>query len=170
MRWTTRAQLHLDRTASAWLIRGFVDPAAEFVFVGWDATPDPTDPRTFGMPGVLLSAHDEAGTCFAKILRTHDLEGDSALMGLRECVDAGVRHALGLLRTEPAEPSYQLGLALDSLGIGLSVRHEDDHQHLEAATPLYDALYTYLKLPDLTTLDLPPTQPERVAHLRSLVG
>lgn len=38
MKWTTRAGIHIDRAACAWLIRRFIDPSAEFVFVtdpGW---------------------------------------------------------------------------------------------------------------------------------------
>jgi hypothetical protein len=33
MRWATRAGIHIDRASSAWLLRRFVDPDAEFVFV-----------------------------------------------------------------------------------------------------------------------------------------
>jgi len=32
MRWATRAGVHIDRAACAWLIGRFIDPAAEFVF------------------------------------------------------------------------------------------------------------------------------------------
>lgn len=169
MKWTTRAQLHLDRTASAWLIRRFVDPEAQFDFVGWDLAPDLDDPRSFGMPGVALSGHDESGPGFAKILRAHDLEGDSALVRLAACIGAGVRHALGLPRTETDDATHGLGVALDAIGVGLSILHEDDLSHLDAATPLYDALHASLQLPPTDTMDLPPTQPERVAYLRSLV-
>lgn len=170
MKWTTRAQLHLDRTASAWLIRRFVDADAQFRFVGWDEAVDPADPRSFGMAGAQLGSHDEAGTCFAKILQRHHLEADAALVRLEECVNAGVRHALGLPRVQKDDAIHRTGLSLDSVGIGFSVLHPDDTDHLEAATPLYDALYTFFQLPDLKALELPSTQPERVAYLRSLVG
>lgn len=170
MKWTTRAQLHLDRTASAWLIRRFVDTDAQFRFVGWEEPVDGADPRSFGMPGVELGSHDEAGTCFAKILRRHDLVADKALVRLEACVSAGVRHALGLPRIQDDETIHRLGLCLDAVGLGFSILHAEDLDHLEAATPLYDALYTYFRLPDPMALELPATQPERVAYLRSLVG
>lgn len=170
MKWTTRAQLHLDRTASAWLIRRFVDPDAEFSFIGWDVEPDPSDTYAFGMAGIALSSHDESGPGFTKILHAHDLEGDTALTRLASAVGAGVRHALDLPRTETDEAAYQLGVALDTIGVGLSILHADDLAHLDAATPLYDALHTSLRLPPTDTMDLPPTQPERVAYLRSLVA
>lgn len=170
MQWTTRAQLHLDRTASAWLIRRFVDHDAQFDFIGWDVAPDPTDSHSFGMPGVVLGGHDEAGTCFSKIVLAYGLDGDDALLRLSDCLSSGVRHALGLPRTTEEESAYHLGVALDAIGLGLSIRHRDDLAHLDAATPVYDSLHTFLKLPDPATMDLPPTQPERVAYLRSLVG
>jgi hypothetical protein len=170
VKWTTRNHLHLDRTASAWLIRRFIDPSAEFAFVDWDADPDPTDPGHFGMPGVRLSGHDSGGTSFSKILAVHGLDTDPALVRLERGIAAGVRHALG--KPAPADQSAAesaRGLALDQIGIGLSVLH-NDLEHLDAAAPLYDALYTFLRLGDVTKLDLPATQPERVKFLRETLG
>ena len=34
MRWATRQSIHIDRAACSWLIGRFIDPDAEFVFVG----------------------------------------------------------------------------------------------------------------------------------------
>lgn len=169
MEWTTRSHLHLDRTASAWLIRRFVDQQAEFLFVDWDQAADANDPRAFAIPGASLSGHDENGTCFAKIVRAHGLERDPALRRIDASVAAGVRHALGMSRTEADPAAYRLGLVLDSIGLGLSLLH-DDESHLAAATPLYDALYASFLLPEQMPAELPPTQPERVAYLRSLIG
>lgn len=169
MQWTTRAQLHLDRTASAWLIRRFVDPQADFVFIGWDQPANAEDPRYFGMPGIELSSHDEDGTCFEKILRLQ-VHPDAGLNKLARCVRAGVRHALAFEREEEDESIFAVGLTLDALGVGLALDHEDDQAHLHAATPLYDALYAYLSLPDLSTFELPNTQPERHTFLRSLIS
>jgi hypothetical protein len=53
MRWATRAGVHIDRAACAWLIRRFVDPAAEFLFVG-DLTEVPPGATPFDMRGVEL--------------------------------------------------------------------------------------------------------------------
>ena len=76
---------------------------------------------------------------------------------------------LDLPRTQSDDTAYTLGVTLDTIGVGLSILHEDDLAHLDAATPLYDALHASLQLPPADTMDLPPTQPERVAYLRSLV-
>ena len=54
MRWATRAGCHVDRAACAWLLRRFVDPTAEFVFVD-DPSDVPDDATAFDMRGVELS-------------------------------------------------------------------------------------------------------------------
>ena len=56
MRWATRSHCHVDRAACAWLIRRFIDPEAEFVFVD-DPTEVPGDATAFDMRGVALSHH-----------------------------------------------------------------------------------------------------------------
>ena len=170
MKWTTRAHLHLDRTASAWLIRRFIDTDAEFEFLSWDVVPDTTDPHVFGMPGVALSSHDENGTSFDKILRAHELSKDRGLSALAACVRAGVRNSLSLPRTEDDNAKYSIGVGLDAMGSGMSIAHVSDNAHLVAATPAYNALYTYCRLPDLSGTELPTTQPERTEYLRSLVA
>ena len=53
MRWATREDCHVDRTACAWLIRRFVDPDAEFVFVS-DPDEVPADATPFDMRGAEL--------------------------------------------------------------------------------------------------------------------
>lgn len=171
MRWTTRSHLHLDRTASAWLIRAFVDPEAEFVFLEWDREPDTTDPRSFGMPGLSLSSHDERGTCFAKILDAYGLRTDAALVALERGIAAGVRAALGL--PAPADQTTAesaLGTTLDTIGSGLGLLHTDDRDHLDAATPLYEALYQALRAADLDLDGAPAGRPEQLAFIRERLG
>src|SRR5207245_11543808 len=68
--------VHIDRAACAWLIRRFIDPQAQFVFVA-DPAHVPADATGFDMRGVDLSHHtgpDRAVDCsFETILRRHDL-------------------------------------------------------------------------------------------------
>ena len=72
MRWATRAECHVDRAACAWLLRRFIDPEAEFVFVtDPDDVPDGATP--FDMRGVELSHH--GGDCsFETMLRRFALD------------------------------------------------------------------------------------------------
>jgi hypothetical protein len=73
MRWATRARVHIDRAACAWVIRRFVDPGAEFVFVEEPADVPP-DVTAFDMRGVALSHHQ--GRCtFETALLQFDLTG-----------------------------------------------------------------------------------------------
>ena len=71
MKWCTRAGVHIDRAACAWLIVRFVDAEAEFSFV---TDPDdlPVDATPFDMRGVDLGHH--GGDCsFETILRRYNL-------------------------------------------------------------------------------------------------
>src|SRR5437588_5831314 len=71
MRWATRRHCHVDRAACAWLVRRFLDPDAEFVFVD-DPGEVPADATPFDMRGVELSHHD--GDCsFETFLRRYEL-------------------------------------------------------------------------------------------------
>ena len=72
MRWVTRAQCHVDRTACAWLIRRYVDPEAAFLFVT-DPAQLPPDATPFDIAGHPFSHHD--GDCtFEVMVRHHGLD------------------------------------------------------------------------------------------------
>ncbi|GAB2736914.1 chromate resistance protein ChrB domain-containing protein [Amycolatopsis magusensis] len=83
MKWATRAGIHIDRAACAWLIRRAVDSEAEFVFVG-DPAEVPPDATPFDMRGVDLGHHG-ADCSFETILRRYDLD-DPALWRIAEIV------------------------------------------------------------------------------------
>ena len=83
MKWATRAGVHIDRAACAWLIRRYVDQDATFVFVT-DPDQVPADATPFDMRGVELSHHH--GDCsFETILRTYELS-DPVLWRIAEIV------------------------------------------------------------------------------------
>jgi hypothetical protein len=138
MRWATRAGVHIDRSACAWLIRRHVDPAAEFVFVtDPDQVPDDTTP--FDMRGVDLGHHGNDCT-FETILRRYDLV-DPVLWRI-----AGIVHEADLEDDQydaPEAPGFDLILR------ALSVAH-DDHTVLAMTAPILDAVYDYLRREVLT--------------------
>ena len=83
MKWATRAHIHIDRAACAWLIRQHVDPDAEFVFVT-DPAEIPPDATAFDIRGVELSHHH--GDCsFETILRRYELT-DPVLWKIAEII------------------------------------------------------------------------------------
>lgn len=153
MRWVTRSHLHLDRVATSWLIRRFIDPDASFEFVGWGPDAElPVGAIPFGVPGVELSAHDERGTTFEKVMRKFELD-DRALCETAAIVAAGVRWALRIDPLDGQPPAHAaLGRALDGLGTGLGV-FNDDEDIIRLSTPLYDSLYVLCQMRVLSRAD-----------------
>ncbi len=131
MRWATRAGVHIDRAACAWLIRRFLDPAAEFVFVA-DPADVPADATPFDMRGVALG-HVGGDCSFETILRRHELT-DPVLWRIAEAV-----HEADLDDGRFDAPE---AAGLDVLLRGLSMTGTDE-QTLAVSGPLFDALYEY---------------------------
>ena len=133
MRWATRANPHVDRTACAWLIRRFIDPEPEFVFVE-DPDQVPLDATPFDMRGVELSHHE--GDCsFEAFLRRYGLD-DPVLWAIARIV-----HEADLEDDRYDAPEAP-GLDVLVRGLGM-VR--DDAELLALTDVLYDGLYEYLK-------------------------
>jgi hypothetical protein len=131
VRWATRAGCHVDRAASAWLIRRFLDPEAEFVFVE-DPDDVPSDAAAFDMRGVELSHHH--GDCsFETMLGHFDLE-DAVLWDLARIV-----HEADLADERYNAPE---AAGLDVICRGLSMV-ASDQQVLSVTGPLFDGLYEY---------------------------
>lgn len=133
MRWATRANIHIDRAACAWLIRRTVDADAQFVFVT-DPVEVPDDATGFDMRGVELSHHD--GDCsFETILRTYEIT-DPVLWRIAEIV-----HEADL-----DDDRYD---APEAVGIDVALRAlsmvRDDPQVLALTEPLFDGLYEYFR-------------------------
>lgn len=133
MRWATRAGVHIDRAACAWLIRRHVDPAADFVFVN-DPVEVPEDATAFDMRGAELGHHGEDCT-FETILRHYDLT-DPVLWKLAQLV-----HQADLDDERYDAPE---AAGLDVLLRGLSMTN-GDARILELAGPIFDGLYEYFR-------------------------
>jgi hypothetical protein len=134
-RWATRRQLWVDRVASAWLIRRFIDPEARFV---WLASPAdcPADALGFDFDGAAFSHVGERVT-FEVLLASFGLDANAGLARLGQLVhflDTG-----GLPVAEAAGFEAMLG--------GLRDTAADDDALLAAATPLLDALYRSYSAP-----------------------
>jgi hypothetical protein len=136
MRWATRGGVHIDRAACAWLIRRFVDPQAEFVFVA-DPHAAPADATGFDMRGTALSHHvtgDGRVDCtFETILRHYELT-DPVLWRLAEIV-----HEADLDDERYDAPEAR---GMDTILRGLSMIC-DDARVLELTAPVFDGLYEF---------------------------
>jgi hypothetical protein len=141
VRWATRAGVHIDRAACAWLIRRHLDLDPQFVFVdGPDQVP--ADATSFDMRGAELGHHGPDCT-FETILRRYDLV-DPVLWRL-----AAIVHEADLedeLYDAPEAAGFDLILR------ALSVAH-DDETVLAMTTPVFDAVYDYVRRGVLTGRD-----------------
>jgi hypothetical protein len=133
MMWATRAGVHIDRAACAWLIRRFLDPSAVFVFVD-DPSDVPADATAFDIRGVELSHH--GGDCtFETILRRHDI-ADPVLWRIAQIVHEA---DLDDQRYDAAEAP-----GLDVVLRGLSLTGSDERT-LAVSGPVFDGLYEFYR-------------------------
>ena len=140
MKWVTRDFVHLDRVASPWLIKRFIDPAAEFVFVPWgEENALPPDAIPFALPGAELGPHDADGSTFRKILRKYRLD-DPALGTMADVIEAGIDYVLH--GTEP-DAAGRKALGLLAISEGTLLLEEDDAAIIARSLPMYDALHAY---------------------------
>jgi hypothetical protein len=134
MKWVTWRDVGVDRIGCAWLIRRFVDPTAEFVFVppGERLLPEGAEP--FDIPGTRLSHHGGHAS-FHTIVQEYGLD-DPILRRIARMVDeADVTQEV---MVEPAAPG------LDLICRGIRLTSPDDRVAFERGGLIYDALYAQL--------------------------
>ena len=131
MRWITREKVKVDRVACPWLIRKFIDPHAEFVFLphdtDWAAIDDGT---VYDVPNCELGHHGE-DVSFDSIVKKYGLS-DPALALLAEIVRAA--------DSRPSHP-HPAGEGLRWIAHGFSALSLSDHEILDREFIVYDALY-----------------------------
>jgi rhodanese-related sulfurtransferase len=136
-RWVTRERPKIDRIACPWLVKRFIDPDAEFLYV-----PAPDVKRVaaergavpYDIPDVDF-AHDGERCSFDAFLRHYRLQ-DPALEALAVIVR-------GADTGRPELAPQAAGLLAVSLG--LSINFRDDHAMLEHGMVVYDALYSWCR-------------------------
>ena len=128
-RWVTRPRPHVDRIASAWLIKRFIDPTAEFVFAPPAKFPEAAIP--FDAPGVELTHHGDDCT-FETLVKRARLR-DRRLRRLAEVVhEADLRDG-----KFPHEEARGIDVAIRAL----LAASPDDHQVLGQGMALFEGLY-----------------------------
>jgi hypothetical protein len=132
MKWITREKVKVDRVACPWLIRKFIDPEAQFVFLpretDWSTL---KDGMLFDVPGCELGHHGE-DVSFDTILKKYNLR-DPALVLLGEIVRAADSH--------PKDP-HPAGEGLRWIASGFGSLGLSDSEILEREFIVYDALYS----------------------------
>jgi hypothetical protein len=140
MKWVTRRRIHVNRTATGWLIRRFLNPEAEILFV------EPSevarvqrgqDADGFDAPGARYPHKDEKGRCSFEQLVDERLPNDAALAYLARIV-----HGADFPEEIDATPE---SAGLWAISQGFTDVGRDDPDILERALFLYDSLYAHLR-------------------------
>jgi hypothetical protein len=128
--WATRQRVWVDRVASAWLIRRFIDPDARFL---WLPTPQDCPPEAIGFDfdGAAFT-HTGHRVTFEVLVTSFDLATDPALRRLGVLV-----HALDVGGVPVPEAA-----GFEAILTGVRASGADDDQVLAAMLPVLDALYT----------------------------
>ncbi|MBI4317043.1 MAG: chromate resistance protein [Chloroflexi bacterium] len=135
MKWVTRARPKVDRVACPWLIKRFVDPDAQFLYVPDDqvlAIAEREAAIPFDVSGVELGHHGPECS-FDAIVRKYGVT-DPALQRLAVIVRGADTEAKGLAPESSG---------LEAIAEGFRLIYQDDHEQLERELPVYDALYAY---------------------------
>jgi len=139
MKWVTRRSIRVNRVATAWLVRRFIDPQASFLFVepGEVAEVQRREGATgFDAPGATYPHKDEQGRCSFEALVEEYCPGDVVLREMARIV-----HGADFAEEIALTPE-SAGLRTISHGFPLAAR--DDREIIERASFLYDALYAAL--------------------------
>jgi len=137
MKWVTRQNVKVDRVACPWVIKKFIDPEAEFLFVPADEVMTAAERQNavpFDVPGVELGHHE--GKCsFEAIVEKYAID-DLAVQLLAKIVH-GADVAADLYGRPEAPGLKAIAEGFQQMGL------PNDHEILALEFPVYDALYVY---------------------------
>lgn len=137
MKWITREHPKIDRIACPWLIRRFIDPDAEILYVHFDQViikAEELNAVPFDLPGVEYSHYEDHCT-FDYFIKKHHLKDDAL-----DRMAAIIRGA----DTDRHDFAPQAS-GLSAIFLGLSQNITDDNELLELGMKIYDGLYTWAK-------------------------
>jgi AraC-like DNA-binding protein len=135
MKWITRERPKIDRIACPWLIRRFIDPQAEIIYVPVETVISKSkelDAIPFDLPGVEYTHYGDQCT-FDYILKKHKL--DDPALGVLASIVRGAD-------TDRHDIAPQAS-GLWAISAGLAYNTTDDQKLLEKGMILYDALYSW---------------------------
>jgi len=135
-KWVTRSGAKTDRVACPWLIKKFIDPQAEFLFVPADQVLDVArreGGNSFDCPGADYT--HRGGNCSFEVLIAEYRLVDPALEVLARIVHG-------------ADIAADVGIVPEAAGLqavahGFAAICSDDRRKLELEFPVYDALYAW---------------------------
>ena len=137
MKWVTRKNASVDPIACPWLIKRFIDPDAEFLYVPAPevlAVAEREGANPYDVGGVELG-HVDGRCSFESILLKYGLN-DPALERL-----AAIVHGADVSADVDITPE---AAGLKAIAHGFAMVHgEEDHRKIALESPLYDALYAW---------------------------
>jgi hypothetical protein len=137
MKWVTREHPKTDRIACPWLIRKFIDPDAEFLYVAADQVLDVAEregAHSYDALGARYTHRD--GLCSFEVLVEEYKIDDPAVQYLARIV-----HGADVADDRDVTPESR-GLLAVAEGFHLLIPDDDDRQ-LQTELPVYDALYAW---------------------------
>jgi len=138
MQWITRERPKTDRIACPWLIRRFIDPEAEIVYVPADdvlTVAEQSGGLSFDAPGARYTHRD--GLCSFEVL-VEEYAIDNPAVSLL----ARIVHGADVPEDVDATPQSP---GLKAIAEGFSYAEPDDHRQLDLELPVYDALYEWCR-------------------------
>ena len=141
MKWITRKDVKVDRVACPWLVKRFVDPQAEFLFVEEkDLLQRAKEQRAIPFDAPKIDAiklnHRGPRCTFEAIMEDYGLS-DPALLQLGLIVRAA--------DVKGQESVAAEGIGLRSIAQGFAAMGLSDEDRLARQFPVYDALYAYVQ-------------------------
>jgi hypothetical protein len=138
MKWVTRERPKTDRIACPWLIKKFIDPEAEFLYVAADdvlAVAERASAHSYDAPDAEFTHRH--GLCSFEVLVDEYEIDDPAVRLLARIV-----HGADIASDRDATPQSRGLLAVAE---GFHLLELGDHRQLELSLPVYDALYAWCK-------------------------
>jgi hypothetical protein len=135
MKWITRERPKIDRIACPWLIRKFVDPKAEFLYVPKESVlkvAEEQNATPYDIAGVELT-HEGDLCSFDAVIKKFNIN-DPAVHAMAAIVRAADTDTL---HKSPQAPG------LLAITLGLSANISDDQEMLKVGMVIYEALYTW---------------------------
>jgi len=133
--WVTRKGIHIDRMASAWLIRRFIDPDARFKFVvSRGYRPEAGEVRFDMFEAEYTHKGDR---CTFEVLVEGFCLRDSALLPIAQIV-----HDIDL---KDSKFELRETAGIDHLVAGIGLAHRDDEERLARGSALFDDLHAYFR-------------------------
>jgi hypothetical protein len=138
MKWVTREHVKVDRVACPWLIRKFIDPGAQFLFVPAESVihvAEREDAIPFDVQGVEFGHHGKECS-FDALVKKHQLQTDAALALLAKIVNGA--------DTDNTLWNQPESAGLNAVAEGFRhLGYKNDLEIIAAESIVYDALYAY---------------------------